>query len=254
MKKTDKPTILIDSSSPGERRSFLKKFSVFAAGIAALGGFTNLRAKNTFSGKEISAVTSEIAYTGSVTIFCGTFAIRDWAFCQGQIMKIYDNQELFSILANIFGGDGRTSFALPDLRGRTPVGTGQVPGLTPRQLGEQFGTEHNTLSVSQMPAHTHSADFTAPQYSGTVSPNAGGRENLSNDPANNFPGITNAGTNIYTNTSNAAMGQSQVAITQTAPGSVTIGDTGASQPFNNMQPSLGVNYIICLNGVYPSRN
>lgn len=181
-------------------------------------------------------------YIGEIIMFGGNFAPRTWAFCNGQLMSIAQNSALFSILGTTFGGDGRTTFALPDLRGRVSVHPGTGPGLTPRRLGQRSGTEITTLTLSTMPAHTHTA-------SGTVMAN-----NTDSSTAiptdNNFSHPDPAGTgkrNIYSTLDNTvSMKPNNV--------HVTVGMTGGGQYYNNMQPWLGINFIIALYGVYPSRN
>jgi len=176
---------------------------------------------------------------GEIRMFAGNFAPRNWAFCDGQLLAIAQNNALFSILGTTYGGDGRTTFGLPELRGRTPSGVGNGPGLTNRSLGQKGGSETNTITATQMPSHDHTA-------SGTVKPKAAtGRLTLTNTPTGNFPAETPAGTNIYTSTANAEMGESDV--------TVTVANNGGGQSVNNMQPFLGMYYIICLEGVYPSR-
>src|SRR6185503_14662217 len=112
-------------------------------------------------------------FIGEIIMFAGNFAPRGWAFCEGQLLSIAQNSALFSILGTTYGGDGQTTFALPDLRGRAPMQWGQGPGLTPRFLGESSGAENVTLISTQMPAHTHAlnasgAQGDAPTPSGTV--------------------------------------------------------------------------------------
>lgn len=163
-------------------------------------------------------------------MFGGNFAPRDWAFCQGQLLSIASNNALFAILGTQYGGDGQTTFALPDLRGRVPVGTGSAPGLTPRQNGQKFGQEEETLLVSQIPSHSH----TPVGFSGR-----GG--DTETTPAGNTWGDSTSP--IYdTGTPNAPM----------SPNSIS--QTGGNQSHNNIQPSLGVNYIICLYGLFPPRS
>src|SRR6478672_10112699 len=94
-------------------------------------------------------------FLAEIIMFAGNFAPRGWAFCQGQILSIAQNTALFSLLGTTYGGNGQTTFALPDLRGRVPVGTGQGPGLSNYDLGQVSGSESVTLTVSQMPAHNH---------------------------------------------------------------------------------------------------
>ncbi|MGD8780486.1 MAG: tail fiber protein [Ignavibacteria bacterium] len=251
------PKILSDSSSPEERRGFLKKLAAFAAGVATLGGFTNLRAKNTFSGRELSTVASPDAYIGSITMFGGNFAIRDWGFCAGQTLAVSDNSALFSILGCTFGGDCRSTFGYPDLRGRVPISSGQGPGLPYFTLGTRFGATTHTLSLLEMPVHNHTAEITVPpSYTGSVKPNAKtGLGGVTDNPTDAVPRQLN-NTNIYsTATPNATMAESPVTITPTTDmGTVTVGNAGGSQAFSLMQPTTVVNFIICEYGVYPPRN
>ena len=168
-------------------------------------------------------------FIGEIRMFAGNFAPKDWAFCQGQLLSISQNTALFSILGTTYGGDGRVTFALPNLSGRVPVGVGQGAGLTNRQLGEMSGTETVTLTTAQMPAHSHTVNAVT----------ADGNQNL---PTNSFPANTKTLDKEY----------STVA-PNTTMNPTMIGVSGGSQPFGVMQPSLGMNYIICVNGIYPSR-
>jgi microcystin-dependent protein len=171
------------------------------------------------------------AYIGSIVLFAGNFAPRGWAFCQGQLLPIAQNAALFSILGTTYGGNGQTTFALPDLRGRAPVGAGQGPGLTNVQLGQTGGSESVVLNANQMPAHNHLLACDS-----TSAPGA--------DPANSFPGNPGAlsGAQLYGTTANATM----------APAAITA--AGGNQPFSIQQPFVGLNYIICVEGLFPSRN
>ncbi|MBI1937863.1 MAG: phage tail protein [Ignavibacteriales bacterium] len=181
-------------------------------------------------------------YIAEIRMFAGNFEPRNWAYCAGQILSISQNTALFSLLGTTYGGNGQTNFALPDLRGRVPVGTGAGPGLSDISLGEKSGSLTNTLTVANLPPHVHTA--IASVY---PSASAGGRGVTAvNTPVNNFPIATNDGNNIYATSSNAQMGQSTVA--------VNIGVTGSGVPLDNIQPYLGMNYIICLYGIYPSRS
>jgi len=175
---------------------------------------------------------------GEIRMFAGTFPPRDWAFCSGQLLSIAQNTALFSILGTTYGGNGQTTFALPDLRSRTAIGVGQGPGLSNISLGEQSGTETVTLLTTQMPAHTHAT-------SGTLAMGAKNGAGDSISPTGNYPAVV-AGTNFYSTTQDAQM----------APlnGSLTIGVAGNSQPVPIRNPYLGMNYIICLFGIFPSRN
>lgn len=181
-------------------------------------------------------------YMAEIRMFAGNFAPRFWSFCDGSLLPISQYSALFALLGTYYGGNGTTNFALPDLRGRVPVGTGTGQGLQTVELGELSGATENTLLLSNMPAHNHTA-------AATVNPaaNSGGRGvTTTNTPANNFPVATSDSNNIYATTANVQMGQSTVA--------VNVGLTGLGQPVNNMQPYLGMNYIICVEGIFPSRN
>lgn len=170
------------------------------------------------------------AYIGEIRMFAGTFAPSGWAKCEGQILSIAQNTALFSLLGTTYGGDGQTTFALPDLRGRVPMAPGQGPGLSPRTLGEVTGSETNTLTVAQMPAHNHTVNAST----------ADGDQNV---PTSTFPANTKTLDKEY-----AAAG----ANTQMHPS--MIGMSGGSQPVNNVQPSLSVTFIIALQGIYPPQN
>jgi microcystin-dependent protein len=172
-------------------------------------------------------------FIGEIKLFAGDFAPYGWAFCDGQIMKIAQNTALFSILGATYGGDGKNTFALPDLRGRIPLDFGLGPELTNHALGDVVGSENVTLSANQMPSHNHSATVKAA--------NAG----TTNQPQNNLFGKI-ARSNIY-NTPDANMANM-------AEGSVALGNSGGSQPHSNMQPYLTLNFIIAVYGIYPVRD
>jgi microcystin-dependent protein len=167
-------------------------------------------------------------YIAQVIMFAGNFAPRNWAFCQGQLMSIAQNTALFSLLGTTYGGNGQTTFALPDFRGRTPVGTGQGPGLTNITLGEQAGSENATLTINNLPPHNHGIHVFAVKDD----PNA-------NSPQNNL----NANGNFY----NTAAGDVQM-----KPPTCDL--TGGGQPVPIREPYLGMNFVICLFGIFPSRN
>lgn len=176
-------------------------------------------------------------FIGQIIMFGGNFAPRSWAFCNGQLLPINEHQALFSILGTMYGGDGRTTFGLPDLRGRVPMHPGNGPGLSPRNIGQKGGTETNTLTQNQLPAHTHTA-------SGTVKPLC---KNGSGDETNPVGGFPASGTtDLYAESSNGEMGESTV--------SVSVSSTGGGADVNNMQPFQCINYIIALQGIFPSRN
>ena len=173
---------------------------------------------------------------GFTTLFAGNFAPRNWALCQGQLMAISQNTALFSILGTSYGGNGQTTFGLPDLRGRTAIGVGQGPGLSNYDLGQSAGVESQTLTIGEIPLHTHSVQMTAtPKAAGA--PNSASPANAvyasGNDPLYNF----SANTQLHN-----------------YQGQITTGITGSSIPFQSLHPVLALNYIICITGVFPSRN
>ncbi|HWB85168.1 MAG TPA: tail fiber protein [Bryobacteraceae bacterium] len=176
-------------------------------------------------------------FLGEIRMFGGNFAPKGWALCNGQIMSIAQNTALFSLLGTTFGGNGQTTFGLPDLRGRVPVHAGQGPGLSPYTPGESTGNENQTLNVNQMPIHSHVVN---------ASNAAAGRGG--NSPTGNIPAATtvtggnNVTAEIYGGTANTTMSPTM------------IGNTGGGQPFSVIQPVLCVNFIIATQGIYPSRN
>lgn len=170
-------------------------------------------------------------FLGEIRMFGGNFAPRFHAFCSGQILSIAQNTALFSLLGTMYGGNGQTTFALPDLRGRRPVGFGQGPGLTPRTIGEIGGVETVTLLATEMPAHNHPAQGAS----------AGGS---STDPSNAVWAASVGGRTpppLYRPPGNPQNMAATAAV-------------GGNQPHENRQPYLAISYIIALNGVYPSRN
>jgi len=171
---------------------------------------------------------------GEIRLFAGNFNPRTWAFCNGQLISIASNTALFSILGTTYGGNGTTTFALPDLRGRVAVGTGTGPGLPNVQLGELAGEVNHTLTTGELPSHTHTATMPAATASTTGTPSS----SLATGPATQGAA---AWKNFGTPVPNSA-----------AP--PVIASAGSSQPHNNMQPYLGMNYIICMFGIFPSRN
>ena len=179
-------------------------------------------------------------FIGEIRMFGGNFAPRTWALCEGQLLAISSNTALFSILGTTYGGDGRTSFALPDLRGRAAMGNKNGPGLTPRQLGQKSGQEVVQLNLLQIPSHNHASAVTVKVGTNT-------------DPANLTDGaghvLASAGANVY-NAEAAEDGEDLGGVTATSE----VGFTGGSQVHNNLQPYQVVNYIIALQGTYPSRS
>ena len=176
---------------------------------------------------------------GEVRIFAGNFAPRSWALCHGQLLPISQNQALFSILGTTYGGDGRTTFALPDLRGRVAVSQGNGPGLSDYRLGQRGGVETVTLNTTQIPSHTHI-------MTGGVSVSVNTEGATTNEGAGNTLG---AGSIIF-NANAPEAGENINGVTST----LAAGNTGGNQSHENRQPYLAVNYIIALQGVFPSRS
>lgn len=176
-------------------------------------------------------------FIGQIMMFAGNFAPRGWAFCEGQLLPINQNQALFSILGTTYGGDGRTTFALPDLRGRAPIHKGQGPGMSNISLGQSGGTEQVTLTISNMPSHNHTLNASSEQ--GTDSNPSGKVPASSQFQLSRQEPVVNV--NSYSNSPNTNMSPN------------TIGIQGGNQPFNNRNPYLGINFVIALTGIYPSR-
>lgn len=166
-------------------------------------------------------------FVAEIRIFAGNFAPRGWAFCNGQLLPIAQNTALFSLIGTTYGGDGRTTTALPNLKGRAPMHPGRGPGLTSRRLGQRGGSEMVSLSEAQMPNHTHTLVGSEEDPGAT-------------DVTDNWlPG----GSQIYGTPSNLVDMASQA-----------LPNVGGSQPHNNLQPFLVMNFIIALVGQYPSRS
>ena len=193
----------------------------------------------------------------SIMIFGGNFAPRDWAFCDGQILTIASNTALYSLLGFVYGGDGHNTFALPDLRGRAPIGPRQGPGLSYYDLGERNGYEVVTLLPAQMPTHNHEATFTATSSSVTVKASS----SLGTQSVPGTSGATTLAATANGRTAGQPLYNSEtpdvtlnVGNQTGIAGTVTVGNNGGNQPHVNMQPYLAINYIIATNGLYPSRN
>ena len=182
------------------------------------------------------------AYIGQIEAFAFAYAPRGWAQCAGQVMAINQNQALFALLGTTFGGDGRTTFGLPDLRGRLAMGQGSGPGLTPRVIGEKGGEETHQLNVSEIPLHTHAvaAAATADTTKNTSSP---GKAVVLSKTTGEAQGGDSLTINLYAADANPNQPLAPEAI----------GTTGG-MPHENRMPYLGVNLCICLQGIFPSRN
>ena len=181
-------------------------------------------------------------FIGEIIMFAGNFAPRGWALCDGQLLPIAQNAALFSILGTTYGGDGRTTFGLPEMRGRVPMHPGNGPGLTSRSLGQRSGVENVTLVTQQIPSHGHTATTT----STLRATSANGRVNA---PAGNI--LANDGNDrIYNDRVAPDVSLSTAAIESTT----SVADTGGNQSHTNVQPFTVVNFIIALQGTFPSRN
>ncbi len=165
-------------------------------------------------------------FIGELRLFPYNFAPTGWALCQGQLLSISQNTALFALIGTTYGGNGTTNFGLPDLRGRAPVSSGQAPGLSNYELGQQAGEEFHTLTTSEMPAHIHSLN---------VSSNVGS----SDSPQNGLPARNAAAVPQYGTTAN----------TTAAPAAISV--SGNNQPHENRPPVLALNWCIALQGIFP---
>ena len=167
-------------------------------------------------------------FVGEIRMFAGNFAPRGWAFCDGQLLAVSQNDALFSLLGTIYGGDGRTTYGLPDMRGRIPIHAGSGPGLSPRRLGAKSGLEKVTLTANQLPTHNH-GPFNATQ-------------DAPDDTNPQDKTLATSTFDVYID-SNADVDMSSSAVTS----------VGGSRSHGNLQPYLCIQFIIALFGIYPSR-
>lgn len=169
-------------------------------------------------------------YIAEIKMFGGNFAPRFYALCQGQLLSIAEYTALFALIGTTYGGDGQVTFALPDFRGRRPIGWGQGSGLSYYDLGQMSGLETVTLLTTNMPMHNH-----------TISLNCSGNGATTNSPSGNFHAATEENP-AYNSSANASMAPSNTGI------------SGSSQPVSIISPYLGINFIIAIEGIFPSRN
>ena len=167
-------------------------------------------------------------FLGQIQMFPFTFAPRAWSDCNGQLLPISQNSALFSLLGTTYGGDGWTTFALPDLRSRVPIHTGNGPGLSSRNLGSKSGAENHTLTVAEIPPHSHGPSVTADVGNQT-------------SPVGASLATANDGESNYSNSQNTTTGRAT-------------SNTGGGQAHNNMPPFLTIRFCIALQGIYPSRS
>lgn len=171
-------------------------------------------------------------YIGEIRMYAGTYAPSSWKFCDGSLLSISENDALFALIGTTYGGDGQSTFAIPDLRGRVPVHVGTGPGLSPVMIGEKAGQESVTMTVGQMPAHNH---LLMAQLA----------EGNANTPANNAfadTGSADPDFALGTVTPDVVMGNQSVSL------------TGNNTPISINQPSLAINYIIALAGIFPTQS
>lgn len=168
----------------------------------------------------------------TIMLFAADFAPKNWAFCNGQLIAIAQNSALFSLLGTTYGGNGIQTFALPNFQGRVAVGAGNPPGRTPYDLGQAAGTQNVTLLTSNLPPHNHVPTATLTATSAAPNTDEG-------------PGSILAGVNAYAATPNGQLGG---VVEQPS------GPAGSSIPLNIQQPFLGMNFVICMYGIFPSRN
>ena len=208
-------------------------------------------------------------FLGEVQVFGFNFAPRGFVLCFGQTETVQSNTALFSLLSSFYGGDGRSTFGIPDLRGRVPSGMGQGPGLIERSLGARYGTETHVMNVNELPAHNHHATATAQPggvLSGTAQVNAFNGTGNTNEAEGAYwaTGGIPSGFSVspiekaYSTTTNTTMASGAVTVALDASNIpapvVTTDNTGANQGFLISQPSNVLNYSISTDGIYPSRS
>ena len=201
------------------RRDFLGRILVFVGGALSFG----------FTKPQNPRVLGTEPFLGEIMLFAGNFAPRGFALCNGQLLPINQNQALFSLLGTTYGGNGQVNFALPNLRGRVPIHFGQGPGLASRSLGEVGGEEAHTVSLAEMPTHTHVARG-----------NSGAGTSAS--PVGMYPAQNAGQIPRYHSTPDTTLS------------AAVIGSAGGSQPHENRQPYTVLNYVIALQGIYPSQS
>lgn len=202
---------------------------------------------------------------GEIRLFAGNFSPRTWTYCSGQLLNVASNTALFAIIGAVYGGNGSTTFGIPDLRGRVAIGAGAGPGLTPRTLGQTGGSPSTTLLVNQLPSHTHAI---AGGGNIPISGNVYATMNVNNSntvsvpsPANGFLGVDLQGSQTYSTTPSnppATLNANAISVNTSQLkaniSALTVNNSGAGQPYSNLKPFLGLAYIICVQGVFPPRN
>lgn len=201
---------------------------------------------------------------GEIRLFAGNFSPKNWTYCAGQLMAIAQNTALFSILGVTYGGDGKTTFGIPDLRGRIAMGQGTGPGLSPCALGEKDGSTTAQMTTLNMPMHTHfvlggGTVHISGGINAVVNVNTDAAQSNLTSPDSNFIGYDNTGNALYNSAATAnslnanAISVQATGLEATMPAMQTT-ISGLGQAFPIQQPYLGMSYIICVAGIYPSRN
>lgn len=180
-------------------------------------------------------------YLAEVRMFAGNFAPRGWMLCQGQLLSIAQWTAVFALVGTTYGGNGQTTFGLPDFRGRMALGTGQGPGLPSVDLGEMAGVQNTTLIITNLPFHNHT-------LTGNIIPQANNdATGLTDDATGARTGLPTT-PNIYTLATDALVPMAPMQST------LTVGLAGNNQPFSNQCPYEGIQFIMCVEGIFPSRN
>lgn len=220
-------------NNPKSRRGFLADITKWIGGTALLAATANVFTSNKVKA-DTSSTNSSTPYLGEIMMFGGNFPPRGWYTCEGQLLAISQNQALFSLLGTTYGGDGRTTFGLPDLRGRSPIGRGSGPGLATQSWGQRGGSESFTLTSAQMPSHSHLIPVNS----------AGG---TSDNPVNNFMASNSEGIKHYSTSQGSDIN------TDPEYGGASA-DSGGGQPVYKRSPYLAIYFCIAYVGEFPSRN
>lgn len=215
---------ILNENGKTERRGFLSKFAVALAGLTLIPQTLKASEKNPDGGKSTMGTDP---FVGEIALCAFDFAPQGWAFCNGALLPIQQYQALYALLGTYYGGNGSTNFALPDLRGRVPIGMGQGTGLTNRTIGEKSGEEKHTLIVTELPSHSH-----------TLGINTG--VGTSDSPSGTYLARNSEGVKQFSSTTNTT--------------GTMLNYTGSNTGHNNMQPYLTLNFIIALTGIWPSRS
>jgi microcystin-dependent protein len=228
-----------------KKNNFLKTSKIYASVLLLVAG-------SGMSG--LANACSPDGYLGSMTVFAGSFAIRGCALAQGQVLSISTNTALFSLLGTTYGGDGRTTFALPDTRGRSVIGQGTGPGLSTVRLGQRGGAETVTLSEANLPAHSHTATTTLNLSGMEAALNV--YQKPSGPPVSGIEQYMDANKTIFTDAfPNVVLSPMSIDIMEgSSSATTTVDNTGSGQSINVRSPYIVMNWLIQLTGIFPSRN